>query len=249
MASDEHLSQIQTLWSVVRRAHGDRVSQIRQAQESLLDRYGGAARRYLLGSLRDEDAAADVYQDFVLRFVRGDFHTADPEKGKFRSFLKTVLYRMIVDCQRARKRNPTPQLPDDRIEPVAAADSHAASHDDDAAFTQSWREELLARTWKALEAEQQASGKPVYAVLRYRVDHSELRSPELAEGLSQELNREITAANVRVMLHRARERFGDLLLDQVAQSLEHSGRDELEEELIELELLEYCRPALEGRKP
>jgi RNA polymerase sigma-70 factor (ECF subfamily) len=244
MASDEHLSEIQTLWSVVRRAHGDRVSQIRQAQESLLERYGGAARRYLLGALRDEDAADDVYQDFVLRFVRGDFQSADPEKGRFRSFLKTVLYRMIVDRQRARKRNPTPQLPDERIEPAVTDEPP----EDDAAFMQSWREELLARAWKALAAEQQTTGKPIHSVLRFRVDHPDLRSPELAAGLSQQLDREISPANVRVMLHRARERFGDLLLDQVAQSLESPGRDELEEELIELQLLEYCRPALAGRK-
>ena len=102
MTTAEHLSQIQTLWSVVRRAHGDRLSQHQQAQERLLARYGGAARRYLLAALRDEDEADDAYQDFMLRFVRGDFHAADPAKGRFRSFLKTVLYRMIVDRQRAR---------------------------------------------------------------------------------------------------------------------------------------------------
>ncbi|MBI3468965.1 MAG: hypothetical protein HY000_38670, partial [Planctomycetes bacterium] len=83
----------------------------------------------------------------------------------------------------------------------------------------------------------------------YRVDHPDLRSPVLAEGLSGELGREISAANVRVMLHRAREQFALLLLDQVAQSLENPGRDELEQELIELELLDYCRPVLASRYP
>lgn len=243
MSSDEHLSQVQTLWSVVRRAHGDRATQVRQAQEMLIERYGGAARRYLLAALRNEDAADDVYQDFILRFVRGDFHSADPEKGRFRGFLKTVLYRMIVDYQRARKRDPTPQLPDERMMPAAEDEPRA----DDEAFAQSWREELLARAWSALEQEQQQSGKPIYSVLRYRVDHPELRSPELAAGLAGELGREISAANVRVMLHRARERFASLLLDQVAQSLDDPGREALEEELIELQLLEYCRPALASR--
>jgi RNA polymerase sigma-70 factor (ECF subfamily) len=243
--SDEHLSQIPTLWSVVRRAHGDRATQLQQAQESLIERYGGAARRYLLGALRNEDAADEVYQDFVLKFLRGDFRSADPEKGRFRSFLKTTLYRMIVDHQRAKKRSPTPQLPDDRITPVAAEEP---PREEDEAFTRSWREALLAKAWQALEHQQQETGKPVYAVLRYRVDHPELRSPELAAGLSDQLGREITPANVRVMLHRARERFAQLLLDEVEQSLDEPSRDDLEEELIDLQLIEYCRDALADRR-
>jgi len=246
MPSDEHLSQIPTLWSVVRRAHGDRITQLRQAQETMIERYGGAARRYLLGALRDEDAADEVYQDFVVKFLRGDFRSADPEKGRFRSFLKTILYRMIVDYQRGRKRSPTPQLPDDRITPVAG---EQPPREEDEAFTRSWREALLAKAWQALQREQEESGKPVHAVLRYRVDHPDLRSPELAAGLAGQLGREISPANVRVMLHRARERFANLLLDEVEQSLDAPGRDELEAELIDLQLIEYCRPVLANRDP
>ena len=85
-------------------------------------------------------------------------------------------------------------------------------------------------------------------VLRYRVDHPDLAfAPELAAGLSEQLDREISAGNVRVMLHRAREQFADLLLDEVEQSLDEPSFDDLEEELIELELIEYCRPALAKR--
>lgn len=243
MSSDDHLSQVQTLWSVVRRAHDDQTAHRRQAQDLLIERYGGAAKRYLLAALRSEDAAADVYQDFVLRFVRGDFRGADPEKGRFRAFLKTVLYRLIVDYQRARRRQVAPLLPD--IEIAAALDHEP--RESDLAFVQSWRDEILSRTWRALQREQEQSGKPIYAVLRFRVDHPELRSPELAQGLSRELGREITGANVRVMLHRAREQFAILLLDQILQTLENPTRDELEQELIELELLDYCRPALSRR--
>jgi RNA polymerase sigma factor (sigma-70 family) len=253
MDHDEHLSQIQTLWSVVRRAHGQQVipeqlaqesdDVVRKAQQALVNCYGGAARRYLLAAVRNEDTAAELFQEFALRFLRGDFRNADPEKGRFRSFLKTVLYRMIVDYQRGIRRGPTPQLPDERMTPLAAVEPDEQGE----AFLQSWREDMLSRTWKALEQEQQESDKPVYDVLRFRVDHPDLRSPELAEGLSRQLGREISAANVRVMLHRARERFAHLLLDQVAQSLEDPSREALEAELIELELLDYCRPALDAR--
>ena len=100
---DLHLSRIQTAWSMVRGAHGDHTA-VQSAQQRLLDRYGGAVRRYALAALRDEDAADEVFQEFALRFVRGDFGKADPERGRFRAFVKTVVYRLIVDYQRRQKK-------------------------------------------------------------------------------------------------------------------------------------------------
>ena len=49
-------------------------------------------------------------------------------------------------------------------------------------------------------------------MLRYRVDHPDLRSPELAAGLTEKLGKPINAGAVRVLLHRAREVFAELLL-------------------------------------
>ena len=80
MDEDPHLSQIQTLWSVVELAHGDHTA-MASAQQKMLDRYGGAVRRYALAALRDEDAADEVFQEFALKFVRGDFRGAVPAKG------------------------------------------------------------------------------------------------------------------------------------------------------------------------
>lgn len=242
---EEHLSQLQTQWSLVRCAHGERATQLRRAQELLLQCYGGAARRYLLAALRDQDAADDVYQEFALRLVRGDFRTADPNKGRFRSFLKASLYRMIVDHQRRRARKGTPLSLDDALSELA--DNELPENDE--AFDQSWRDELLSRAWRSLQQEEQVSGKPLYAVLRYRVEHSDWRSPELAAGLSRELGHDITATNARVMLHRSRERFTELLLCHVSHSLGNPTREELELELIELNLLDDCRRALAIRYP
>ncbi len=85
-------------------------------------------------------------------------------------------------------------------------------------------------------------------MLRYRVDHPDLRSPELAAGLSEQLGKPINAGAVRVLLHRSRELFGEMLLDEITESLESGSLDDAEQELIELELHEYCRPALEKRR-
>ena len=247
MEDDElHLSRIQTAWSMVHRAHGDHTA-LPLAQQALLDRYGGAVRRYALAALRNEDAADEVFQEFALRFVRGDFKTADPERGRFRAFVKTSVYRLIVDYQRRqKKRSGEFPMHSNMAEPVESAS--AGVDEDDALFQASWRDDLISRCWCKLKEVERESGKPYFTALRYRVDNPDLRSPELAAGLTEKLGKSINAGAVRVLLHRAREEFGDLLLVEITESLADGSLDAAEEELIELNLLEYCRPALDRRR-
>ena len=240
-----HISRIPTAWTMVREAHGDHTL-VQTAQQRLLDRYGGAIRRYALSALRDEDAADEVYQEFALKFVRGDFGNADPSRGRFRAFVKTVVYRLIVDYQRrSKKRGRESPMHSNVAEPEADS---AGSSGDDAMFRTSWRDELLARCWQRLEEDERKSGKPYHSVLRFRVDHPDLRSPELAAGMSEKLGKPINAGAVRVLVHRARDLFAEFMLDEVTESLADNSLDEAEQELIDLELHEYCRPALEKRR-
>jgi hypothetical protein len=58
----------------------------------------------------------------------------------------------------------------------------------------------------------------------------------------------LTAAGARRMLHRARERFADLLLEHVVDALDQPGPDELTNELTEPQLLQYRAPALVRRR-
>ena len=236
----EHLSRIETLWSVVRAAHGDEKDAAQTAREQLFGRYNGAIRRYLLACLRNEDAADDVFQEFSLRFVRGDFGNVDPSKGRLRSFLKTVVYHLLVDYQRKKKRNQREQAfahePEiDEPEPVPG---------DDEAFISNWRDGLLERVWNGLQLDEEASGKPHHTLLQLRVANADMGSTELAALLSQALGRDIKPGNTRVMLHRARDRFGELLLSEVAETLESATPEALEEELIDLNLLHYCKHLL-----
>jgi len=106
---------------------------------------------------------------------------------------------------------------------------------------------LLARAWDRLKTAEQESGQPFFAVLRYRADHPDASSTEMAEQLSAQLGKAISSTHVRQLLHRARERFADGLLDEVVHSMADGSSDALEQELIDLNLYEYCRPALERR--
>jgi len=244
MPPESRLSRIETLWSVVRRAHDHGGSEATDAQQVLLDQYGGAVRRYLLAALRNEDAADEVFQEFALKFVRGDFEKANPNKGRFRQFVKTVIYRMVVDHQRRQKKDRRHKDLVDMQEDFEPTEVEKM----DAEFISSWRSELLARTWTALQGVEAETSKPYYTVLRLRADHPDMRSPEVAAELSQILGREIKPGNARVLVHRSRELFAQKLIDLIEDSLEDTTDDELENELIALDLLEYCKPILDSRR-
>lgn len=238
----ERLSQIETLWSVVRQAHRTDASDARDAQRQLLEHYGNAIRRYLNAKLRDPTAADDVYQDFAIKFIRGDFQNATPDKGRFRTFIRTVLFRQVADFYRSRKRRGDVQLDVKLVEPTAESDEEVR----DEQFAEVWRDEMLKKAWDALYDLEETSGKPWYSVLQLRVKNPQMRSAQLAETVGKQLDKPITSANVRVLLHRAREKFAVLLIETISNSLNSTSADEIEEELADLELLEYCQSALEN---
>lgn len=234
--NDDRLSRIPTFWSVIQRAHESPGPEKRAAQEQILERYGGAVRRYLQGAVRDADLADDMYQDFAFQFLQGGLRGADPNRGRFRDFLKGVLFYLIIGRRRKDQRTPRP-MSSGMPEPAGGETPAAAAN---RLFLASWKDELLAKAWASLEKTSQAD----YAVLRFRATHPELRSPEMAEQLGAQLGKVLTPANFRQMVHRAREKFAAILVEEVQQSLDNPSRDELIEELIDLELLQYCQAVL-----
>jgi RNA polymerase sigma-70 factor (ECF subfamily) len=241
-SANQRLSLISTLWSLVRQAHHAPAGAATNAREQLLERYGGAIRRYLRKVLHDPDAVDEVFQEFALQLIHGDLRGANPGRGRFRNFVKGTLFHLIADYRAQQGEWPGP-LPAEGA--ALAADRQDV--ESDRQFVESWCDELLARAWAALAEIEAATGQPFYTVLRFRADHPEMRSPQMAQELTARLGRPFTAPGVRQVLHRAREKFAGRLLDEVSQSLENPRAEQLEEELVELGLLDYCRPALERR--
>lgn len=237
----DRLSQIETLWSVVRQAHQSDEGVARDAQRHLLEQYGNAILRYLNAKLRDPAVADDVYQDFAVKFVRGDFQNASPAIGRFRTFIRTVLFRQIADYYRAKKRRGQVQLEVEMYEPTSDADEALR----DEQFAEVWRDEMLKKAWDALYDLEANSGKPWYSVLQLRVRNPQMRSADLAQAVGEKLDKPMTSANVRVLLHRAREKFSVLLIETISNSLNSTSADEIESELAELQLLSYCQAALD----
>jgi RNA polymerase sigma-70 factor (ECF subfamily) len=230
-------------------------------------RYYQPIFRYLRAMVRDAEAAEELTHEFVVRFLRGDFRQADPSRGRFRDLVKQSLRHLAIDYWRhkraQRERAPIPFLDDGpadgdwrRCSPprrpapganrgrarklpaaLPAVDSAAA----DRAFLSGWRAEMLAQAWRALEQFQEQTGCSYHTVLRLRAERPEARGAELARLACAELGRPFTEAAYRQALCRAREKFADFLVDEVARTLGPSDADAIEQELIDLDLLPYCR--------
>jgi RNA polymerase sigma-70 factor (ECF subfamily) len=207
------------------------------AQQQLLERYGSAIYRYVLSAVGDRAAADDLTQEFALSLVRGHFRKVDPQRGRFRDYIKAVLFHLVSKYRKGQQKLPKPLSADSPALAGLAAMPEDACRDFDA----SWRDELLARAWQALAR----TNRQFYTVLRLRADHPRMPSAQMAEQLSQQLARPCTPDAVRQSLRRARDAFADLLIEEVAQSLESPTIERIEEELEELNLLSYCRSALQ----
>jgi RNA polymerase sigma-70 factor (ECF subfamily) len=114
-------------------------------------------------------------------------------------------------------------------------------------FVAEWKQELLNRAWQALEEADGQSGQLYYTVLRWRAENPKTRAGQLAEELQARLDRPYTEAGIRQTLHRAREKFAELLLAEVRRSLDGAGQEQVEQELMDLGLHSYCRPSLARR--
>jgi RNA polymerase sigma-70 factor (ECF subfamily) len=240
----DRLSAIETQWTALFQAHRDPGDATIAAQRQLLLRYYGAVYRYLLGILRDAAAAEELTQEFAVRFLRGDFHRADPQSGRFRDFLKTALRHLAQDYWRKREKAPA-HLAEGSRQPIAP--EREENEESDKAFLDKWREELLNQTWKSLAAFQESSGQLSYEVLRCKAEQPQLHSAELAARLGAHRGKPLTANGVRQLLYRARRKFAELLVEEVSRSLQTADPATLGEELIALQLFSYCKPALKER--
>jgi RNA polymerase sigma factor (sigma-70 family) len=235
--ADTHLSQIATRWSLVLQAHGDNPAVRSHAQGELLLRYCAAVYRYLRSITRDETKAEELCQEFALRFLRGDFRHAAPDRGRFRNYLKVALVHLAGEFVSRSRSRPLPA----GVDP--ADDSLTASDEADRRFLDLWRSELVDRTWTAMAESSAASGDQFYEVLRLKAAEPARTSASLAEELTCRHGRPVNADAVRQTLHRARARFAELLRAEVGASIPTDNADEINAELADLGLLVYLPDA------
>src|ERR1700716_1521524 len=94
--SEKRLTEIPTSWTTIRTAH-TAGPESDTAMSELIGRYHDAVGRYLKLKLRDENLADEVSQEFWTKLLTHKLAGADPSKGRFRDYLRTVLHRLIID--------------------------------------------------------------------------------------------------------------------------------------------------------
>ncbi|HKB04062.1 MAG TPA: hypothetical protein VKD90_17700 [Gemmataceae bacterium] len=237
----DRLSQISTMWTALVRAHANEPDEDRRLMARLIERYQVAAYRYLAAATGDPDAAAELFQEFAVRFLRGDFRRASPDRGRFRDYLRAALINLVRRPPGVARWRPIADVEPDQL-PAGTADAAT-----DEPFLAHWRESLLDCAWKGLQAAEQAGGPPLYTALWFRADQPDASSADLAAWLTERLKpaEPFTDTGVRKLLQRGREMFTDLLVSEVAASVPTRDKERLAQELIDLGFCGYCRKALE----
>ena len=176
--------------------------------------YGLARRRGF-----DREEASDVVQGFLADLIeRRDLAGADPDRGRFRSFLRSACLHYMAhrrDHDRALKRGGGL-----RIIPIDTLDAdgrHAnePAHDLTAErlFERHWALELLRHVLARLEGE--AGDSRLYSLLRPALEGGvkagSYRGVGEALGMSE--------GAVKVAVHRLRRRYRQLLREEVARTL------------------------------
>lgn len=108
-----------TRWSLIEQVDGSRATHSREALGELVDLYRPALMKYLRFVCRlSEDRAEDTLQGFLTEKVVRDelIRHADQRRGRFRTFLKTVLNNYV---RSEARRNNAQKRKADRAVPVS----------------------------------------------------------------------------------------------------------------------------------
>jgi RNA polymerase sigma factor (sigma-70 family) len=219
-----------TRWSVVSRAAmAGPCEQREQARDDICRNYWYPMYVYLRRKGHAATVAEDFVQGFFLElFEKNHLAAADPERGRFRTFLLTALQRYAAHRLRegyALKRGGNVQMhslgdveAETRYAKVAAFEATP-----EAAFDRAWAVTLLENVLASLADEYQDRADLFDALRPYLTADSQLIPySETASRLG------MTALNVKVTVHRLRARYRKLLDDQLRATLDDDG--DLEEE-------------------
>ena len=202
-----------------------------RALETLCRAYWYPIYVYVRRKGHGPDEAQDLTQEFFSQLIAKDqFRLADRSKGKFRTFLLAMLdYFLAREWSRAHRQKRGGQFTFISIDQQSPEERYQSEpvHDQtpEKIFLRQWALAVLKQAMNALQTECAANGK---AALFAEAKH--LLSGERDAAYAQIGERLGTAeGTVRVAVHRLRQRYGELLRQEVAQTV--ADDDEVEAEL------------------
>ncbi|MGA3163475.1 MAG: sigma-70 family RNA polymerase sigma factor [Verrucomicrobiota bacterium] len=224
-----------THWSAVLLAQDKTSPQTTEALEGLCRAYWYPLYVYARRAGHSPADAEDLIQGFFARLLEKDYlKSAAREKGKFRTFLLVALKRFSAnewDHRHAQKRGgfaPIVSIDQELAESRFSAEL-AHQLQPDVLFDRHWAMTLIGRVMTQLHEEYLATGRAkLFEHLRSCLvrDESALPYAEIAARLN------LTAAAVKMAMHRLRARFREILHAEIANTV--SSQEEIEEEIRHL---------------
>lgn len=226
---------VTTHWSVVLTAGSSDTTRAHQALAKLCQTYWYPLYAYVRRRGFSPPDAEDMTQEFFARFLEHDWvANADREKGRFRSFLLSAMNHFLAnewDKAQAQKRGGGATLlplefntAETRYSREPADNVTPEQH-----FERHWALTLLATVTSRLQAEYEQDGKgELFTALNPCLVGDRTSQPyeELARKLA------LSEGAVKSAVHRLRQRYRQLLREEIAQTVAQPG--EVEEELRHL---------------
>ena len=224
-----------THWSVVLAAGADNPALARDALEQLCTVYWYPLYAFLRRRGNQPPDAEDLVQGFIQHLLKCRFfQAADPDKGRFRSYLLTTLNHFLADtAERAACLKRGSGKPTLSLDAMVAERRYALEPADpctpEQLFDRRWALTLLDTVMQRLETEAAESGRAklfgqIKGVLQG--DRGGVHYSELAPRLG------ISEAALTMTVRRLRRRYRELVREEIAHTV--SQPVEIDEEMRHL---------------
>ena len=212
-----------TRWTLVVAAGDPRRKDARSALVSLCEKYWYPLYAYLRRRGYAPDQAQDLTQEFFMRVLEGRYlDRADPEKGRFRSFILTSLKFFAADeqdRQRAQKRGGTAVVSFEFSSGESGEERYQREpgHNEtpDRIFERRWALSVLERVTDRLRDEFVQHGRPenFERMKVFLLGQSEAPYADLAREMNT------SEGALKVAIHRLRKRYRELLRQEIADTV------------------------------
>lgn len=229
-ASDGHFHT--TRWSLLRDVSSAEEETAAKALVSFCELYRAPLLAYARATVADHQDAEDYIQGFFEKLMERNFlKSADPNRGRLRTFLLTCLKRHIADELRkksaAKRGGGVQQVPLDHAEQVPCS-----TPGPDELYHRKWALLLLERTVHNLRNSWAEAGKEeLFDQLKPWLGFAPESDSDRAE-LANRLG--ITKGSLKTTLYRLRKDYREILMQEIAETLEEKTPDRVMEEMKEL---------------
>jgi RNA polymerase sigma-70 factor (ECF subfamily) len=220
----------ETRWTLILAAQGA-PERRQQALTELLQTYWQPLYVYLRRKGLGPEEAADAVQGFAVRVLEKDFLSKlDPRRGRLRGFLKTSLNHYLSNLREeasAEKRGGRVKIVSLDFDAAEQAVG-AAPPDAEQAYLRGWAERVVEGALATLRSEFTSGGRkgPLDVLVRY------FQGEDLDSYSVVAAEHAMTVPQLKSFLHRARARFRELVVAEVADTVADAA--EVEQEMSEL---------------